>query len=228
MAESWPLLKPETLTDQVYEILRERVIAGTISPGEFIREHDVSERLGVSRTPVREALARLASEGFLERIPHRGFRLPEETVDDLVEIYPIMTALEVLGTREAFGQMGTEIIAELREINEAYARAFKEEDVYSGIENNHAFHDKLSGRSGNKLLCRMLEDLRSRVRSLEIWAFSDIDHWQKSIEEHEKILQALEKGQLDKAMTILETNRLSTYREFIAKAQAAEDAEEAS
>jgi len=223
MAESWPLLKPETLTDQVYEILRGRVISGTISPGEFIREHDVSERLGVSRTPVREALARLASEGFLERIPHRGFRLPEETVDDLVEIYPIMTALEVLGTREAFGRLDAEIIAELREINSIYARAFEEKDVYAGIENNHAFHDMLSSHSGNKLLCRMLEDLRSRVRSLEIWAFSDIDHWQKSIEEHEEILQALENGQLDDAMNILETNRLSTYREFISKIDSTEE-----
>jgi len=223
MAETWPLLKPETLTDQVYEILRGRVISGTISPGEFIREHDVSERLGVSRTPVREALARLASEGFLERIPHRGFRLPEETVDDLVEIYPIMTALEVLGTREAFGRLDSEIIAELREINGIYARAFEEKDVYAGIENNHAFHDKLSSHSGNKLLCRMLEDLRSRVRSLEIWAFSDIDHWQKSIEEHEEILQALENGQLDDAMNILETNRLSTYREFISKIDSTEE-----
>jgi DNA-binding GntR family transcriptional regulator len=224
MAESWPLLKPETLTDQVYEILRERVISGTISPGEFIREHDVSERLGVSRTPVREALARLASEGFLERIPHRGFRLPEETVDDLIEIYPIMTALEVLGTREAFGRLDEKAFTELRKINQAYSRAFEEEDVYAGIENNHAFHEKLSARSGNKLLCRMLEDLRSRVRSLEIWAFSDIDHWQKSIAEHEAILQALEKGQLDQAMTTLETNRLSTYREFIDKAEGTEDA----
>ena len=224
MAESWPLLKPETLTDQVYEILRGRVISGTISPGEFIREHDVSERLGVSRTPVREALARLASEGFLERIPHRGFRLPEETVDDLVEIYPIITALEVLGTREAFGSLDAKIIAELREVNDSYARAFKEKDVYAGIENNHAFHDKLSAWSGNKLLCRMLGDLRSRVRSLEIWAFSDIDHWQRSIEEHEEILQALEKGQLDEAMKILETNRLSTYREFIKKIDSTEEA----
>ena len=227
MAENWPLLKPETLTDQVYEILRERVISGTISPGEFIREHDVSEKLGVSRTPVREALARLASEGFLERIPHRGFRLPEETVDDLVEIYPIMTVLEVLGTREAFVRLDKGAIAELRKINGVYAQAFSDKDVYAGIENNHTFHEKLSARSGNKLLCRMLEDLRSRVRSLEIWAFSDIDHWQKSIEEHEEILLALENGKLDAAMTILETNRLSTYREFISQSVTTEEVEEA-
>lgn len=224
MPETWPLLKPETLTDQVYEILRERVISGKIPPGEFIREQDVSERLGVSRTPVREALARLASEGFLERMPHRGFRLPEETVDDLMEIYPIMTALEVLGTREAFDHLDAGAIAELREINQAYGQAFHDKDVYAGIDNNHQFHNKLSARSGNKHLCRMLEDLRSRVRSLEIWAFSDIGHWQRSIEEHEEILQAIEARDFDKAIEILANNRLTTYRSFTMKVESEEPA----
>ena len=190
MPETWPVLKPETLTDQVYEILREKVISGKIPPGDFIREQDVSEKLGVSRTPVREALARLASERFLERIPHSGFRLPKETVDDLIEIYPIMTALEVLGTGEAFEVLDAAAIADLRKINAAYEKAFEEKDVYAGIDTNHDFHSGLSSRSGNKRLCRMLEDLRSRVRSLEIWAFSDIGHWQKSIQEHEQILKS--------------------------------------
>lgn len=218
MPETWPLLKPETLTDQVYEILRERVISGKIPPGEFIREQDVSERLGVSRTPVREALARLASERFLERIPHRGFRLPEETVDDLVEIYPIMTALEVLGTKEAFEHLDSGALAELRRINGAYEKAFEESDIYAGIDNNHAFHSMLSAQSGNKRLCRMLDDLRSRVRSLEIWAFSDIEHWQKSVEEHEEILKAIESKEFERAIEVLEKNRLTTYREFSKKA----------
>lgn len=224
MPETWPHLKPETLTDQVYEILRERLISGQIPPGEFVREQDVSERLGVSRTPVREALSRLASEGFLERIPHRGFRLPNETVDDLIEIYPIMTALEVLGTREAFVHLDAGALAELRKINEAYAKAFEDHDVYVGIDKNHEFHSKLSARSGNKRLCRMLDDLRSRVRSLEIWAFSDIDHWQTSIDEHEAILRAVETDQLDRVIEILETNRLGTYREYIKKAEVMEQA----
>jgi len=222
MPETWPVLKPETLTDQVYEILREKVISGKIPPGEFIREQDVSEKLGVSRTPVREALARLASERFLERIPHRGFRLPEETVDDLIEIYPIMTALEVLGTREAFDLLDSKSLADLRKINAAYEKAFEENDVYAGIDTNHDFHSMLSAQSGNKRLCRMLEDLRSRVRSLEIWAFSDIEHWQKSIAEHEEIIRAIEKRQFDKALDILQNNRLTTYLEFTKKTGAEE------
>jgi len=215
--ETWPLLKPETLTDQVYEILREKVISGKLAPGDFVREQEVSEKLGVSRTPVREALSRLASESFLERIPHRGFRLPEETVEDLIEIYPIMTALEVLAGKESFALIDTNGVAELRRVNEEYRKACEKKDVYAGIDQNHLFHSLLSRLSGNRRLYRMLDELRSKVRSLEIWAFSDIGHWEHSIEEHEAIIQAIEDKDFDKGLEILEHNRLSTYREFTSR-----------
>ena len=76
--DTWPHISTTTLADQVYAVLRDRIVGGEIRPGEFIREQEVSQGLGVSRTPVREALGRLASEGFAERIPHRGFRIPAD------------------------------------------------------------------------------------------------------------------------------------------------------
>ena len=113
VTETWPLLRTATLTDQVYQILRDRVLAASLKPGEFIREQEVSERLQVSRTPVREALGRLASEGFLERIPHRGFRVPEESVADLADSYPIMCALEILAAEESFSRLDAAALEEL-------------------------------------------------------------------------------------------------------------------
>ena len=202
-----------------YNKLLESLRSGVFTPGDRLREEEVSEALGLSRTPVREALARLASESFLERIPHRGFRLPEENVTDLIELYPIITALEVLATLEALDLLDAEALEELREVKGSYEVAYKSNDVYAGIERNHEFHDLLSKRSGNQRLCRMLGELRSKVRSLEIWAFSDISHWPKSIEEHETILRAIERGNHNKALEILERNRLTTYREFIKRAE---------
>lgn len=222
MAEDWPVVRSDTLTNQVYEILREKVILGEMTPGEFIREKEVSERLGVSRTPVREALGRLASEGFLERIPHRGFQLPEETMGDLIELYPIITALEELAAKQAFDLLDAEAIAELRGVNAEYEKACRNKDIYGGIDRNHEFHDLLSRRSGNQRLCRMLTELRSKVRSLEVWAFSDTDHWEKSIEEHEAVLQAVESKDHARALEILEENRLTTYRQFLERADSEE------
>ncbi len=218
MPESWPEVKSDTLTNQVYEILREKVISGVMTPGEFIREKDVSERLGVSRTPVREALGRLASEGFLERLPHRGFKLPEESMADLLELYPIITALEELAAKQAFDRLDEPAIDELRLVNKAYEQACEEGDVYGGIDRNHEFHDKLSNHSGNKRLCRMLAELRSKVRSLEVWAFSDSGHWQQSVDEHETVLRAIERKDYPRALEILEENRLTTYRQFLERA----------
>ena len=222
MGENWPAVKSDTLTNQVYEILREKVISGEMTPGEFIREKDVSERLGVSRTPVREALGRLASEGFLERLPHRGFKLPEETMSDLLDLYPIITALEELAAKQAFDLLDAEAIAELRAVNEAYRKACEAEDIYGGIDRNHEFHDLLSRRSGNRRLVKMLAELRSKVRSLEVWAFSDAGHWEQSVEEHEAVLAAVESRDYARALDILEVNRLTTYRQFLERVDSEE------
>ena len=86
--QEWAVLEPVTLTERVYGILRTRIIAGDWAPGHFLREKELSGKLGVSRTPVREALARLAADGFLERIPHRGragLRLPSDVELALIQ-----------------------------------------------------------------------------------------------------------------------------------------------
>lgn len=214
MKGTWQSLSTTTLTDQVYKILRDRVLAGKMTPGEFIREHDVSDRLRVSRTPVREALGRLASEGFLERIPHRGFRVPEESVTGLVEFYPIICALEVLSAEESFGQLDAAAIERLREVNREYKEAFAKQDIGAGISRNHRFHDLLSAGSSNQRLRSMLDELRSKVESLEIWAFSHINEWAESIEEHEALLAAIERGDFELAIEVLKKNRLTTYRDY--------------
>lgn len=214
LSETWPLLRTATLTDQVYQILRDRVLAANLAPGEFIREQDVSERLQVSRTPVREALGRLASEGFLERIPHRGFRVPEESAAELVEFYPIICALEELAAQESFPLLDADAINELRELNRSYGEAFAKQDIGAGIAINHQFHHLLSARSTNGRLLRMLDELRAKVKSLEIWAFSHISGWPESIQEHDQILDAIDAKKYDRAIEVLMKNRSTTYQEY--------------
>lgn len=213
--EDWPSLTSATLTEQVYEVLRDRILAGGWGAGHFIREQDVSNKLRVSRTPVREALGRLASEGFLERIPHRGFRLPEQTATDLLKLYPILASLEVLAAKYSFPRIGANELEELRSVNRAYAEACRRADIREGIEFNNRFHHLLSEGSENKRLGVMLDGLRSEVERLEIWAFSNLPQWDVSIREHEQILEAVERGDYDEALAVLEHNRLMTYEDFV-------------
>ncbi len=213
--EPWPSLNAATLTDQVYRVLRDRILAGQVAPGEFVREQEVSDAVGVSRTPVREALGRLASEGFLERIAHRGFRVPEESIGDLLELYPILAALEVLAGQESFPRLDTHDMAELREINATYCAAARAEDYRLGIDLNDQFHHVLSRQSQNERLESMLDGLRETVRRLETWTFTTHPRdWARSVEQHEQIIGAIEAEEYETALEILKANRSMTYRQF--------------
>lgn len=93
--QAWPVIgASETLAERAYQIVRDRILASALSPLTYIREEELATAMGVSRTPVREALSRLASEGFLERLPHRGFRVAERSIDELADVFTVLQALE--------------------------------------------------------------------------------------------------------------------------------------
>ena len=211
LSTTWPLPATRTLSEQVYHAVRARIMAGALAPGTFLREKDL-ESMGVSRTPIREALGRLASEGFLERLPHRGFRVPEESVANLLELYPIVASLELLAGRLAFDRFTTEDVARLREINARLAEARDRGDVRAMLDLNTAFHRLITERGGNRRLALLLDDLRSQLSRLEHWYYSGRDRTQRSIQEHEEIIAAVERGDRACALELLERNMSLTYR----------------
>lgn len=212
--DAWPPISASTLADQVYSALRGRIVHREIGPGEFIREQEVSQALGVSRTPVREALGRLASEGFVERIPHRGFRVPEESVDDLLDLYPIVAELEVLAAKNALRRLDAGDLHMLRDVQSRFKDAVHRDDPPAGIELNRQFHHLLLRRSGNRKLAELLDDLRSRILRLELWSFAHINQREASVEQHEHILDAIEQGAFDRALELLRQDRVQVYNEF--------------
>ena len=211
LSTTWPLPATRTLSEQVYHAVRARIMAGALAPGTFLREKDL-ESMGVSRTPIREALGRLASEGFLERLPHRGFRVPEESVANLLELYPIVASLELLAGRLAFDRVTTEDVARLRDINARLAEARDRGDVRAMLDLNTAFHRLITERGGNRRLALLLDDLRSQLSRLEHWYYSGRDRTQRSIQEHEEIIAAVERGDRARALELLERNMSLTYR----------------
>lgn len=212
--DAWPHISTSTLADRVYSVLRDRIVHREIAPGTFIREQEVSEALGVSRTPVREALSRLASEGFAERIPHRGFRVPEESIDDLLDLYPIVAELEVLAARNALRRLDRGDLDRLRDVQSQFKEAVHRDDPPAGIELNRQFHHLLLRRSGNRKLGELLDDLRSRILRLELWSFAHINQREASVEQHEQMLDAIEHGEFDRALELLRQNRVQVYTEF--------------
>jgi DNA-binding GntR family transcriptional regulator len=219
-APVWPLPAARTLADQVYQAVRARIMAGALAPGTFLREKDL-EAMGVSRTPIRDALGRLASEGFLERLPHRGFRVPEESLASLLELYPIVAALELLAGRLALERFTPDDVTRLRAINARLAEARDRGDVRGMLELNTEFHRLISERGGNRRLALLLDDLRSQLTRLELWYYSGRERTQRSIQEHEEIIAAIERGDRARALELLERNMSLTWRSLVAPADPA-------
>ena len=214
----WPRLGgTETLTEQVYRVVRRKLVNGDFAPGTFVREPELCAGMGVSRTPIREALNRLASEGFVERIPHRGFRVPDQSLETLFHVFPVLASLEVLAGELAFPRLGENDFAQLEDANDRFAAAIAAGDVAEAVGWNEEFHRRLSAFSENPVLCEMLDDLRGQVRRLEAWDFmrlfgdgngaspaERVDEWPR---QHREIIAAARAGEFETARELLRGNR---------------------
>lgn len=209
-ASVWPQVSVATLADRVYSVMRDRILAGELEAGAFIRELDVSRAMGVSRTPVREALARLASEGLVERLPHRGFRVAEEVTEDLLEVYPILAALEVLVVRTVLPRLDMARIARLRDIARELRAGMTRDETDRWVELTREFWRALSERCGNRKLRDLVDHLRARVHRLELRAYGDVARREECVRRHEAIVEALEEGGAARVLELVERARFYT------------------
>ena len=208
----WPRLARASLSDAAYLAVRDRIVAGRIAPGEFIRERAVGAALRVSRTPLREALGRLATEGFLERLPNHGFRVSPTPIQDLLDLYPIVAQLEVLAARETLARLGKPDLDRLRQLNREMGEAIAASDAGEAIRVNEAFHQLLTSQSGNRRLDKLLEHLRSQLNSLEIWSATRPELATEAVRQHKAIIQAVVRRDYGAAVQLLEANRMQTWK----------------
>ena len=192
--DSGPLLQTRSLREQVYEYLRDQMATGGLQPGAFLDLNQLAARLGISRTPLREALLHLESQGFVTILPRRGFRLNALTLDDIRHYYEIIGALEAAALRAVGPALGPSDFARMRALDAAMAAAVAERDFDRYYEANLAFHDVYLRRSDNArliahvhLLKQRLYDWPRRERMVQAWE-------QHSGVEHEDFLQLLERG----------------------------------
>lgn len=152
---------------EAYRELRRLIVNGTLQPAERLRDHDVARWLGVSRTPVREALTRLADEGLVEMAPNRYTRVRPLSAVDAEHGYPIAASLSGLAAEIAASNASPRELGRLRVEAERYTWALLREDADELIGADDAFHDRLAEISGNHQLAAQLDRLVPRLRQLE-------------------------------------------------------------
>lgn len=199
-----PTLQTRSLREQVYEYLRDEMTRGGLQPGAFLDLNDLAQRLGISRTPLREALLQLESQGFITVLPRRGFRLNPLTLDDIRHYYEIIGALESAVLKQIGASLGPEDFARMRELDEAMAKATAAEEFDRFFDLNTEFHEIYLGRSDNK---RLLAQVRLLKQRLTDWPRRKplLNSWEEScLNEHDHFIQLLEQGRIQEAAALIQ------------------------
>jgi DNA-binding GntR family transcriptional regulator len=201
LAPNQPAPAPHTrsLREQVYEYLREQMAHGGLQPGVFLNLNELATQLGISRTPLREALLHLESEGFVTVLPRRGFLLNALTLDDIRHFYEIIGALEAAALKSVGLSLGPDDFVRMRQLDAAMSEATATRDFDRYYEANLAFHNVYLGRCDNARLVAQIHLLRRRLYD---WPRREgmVQAWeQHSVVEHEDFLQLLERGAIAEA-----------------------------
>ena len=155
--EPGEILRKRSLTDEVYEYLSDKIIAGKYTSGDWLRQEDISTLLGVSQTPVREALDRLVASGLAERVTYRGVRVPVLEPKEIVDAFLLRLVLETTGVRLAAGMIQSEELSNLYTLVEKTANLVSLEDMSALRQLNKEFHAHLVEAARSPLLSKLYE-----------------------------------------------------------------------
>ncbi|MBI1212007.1 MAG: FCD domain-containing protein [Alphaproteobacteria bacterium] len=206
------LISRDNISDHVALAVRDMIVDGRLPPGERINEVHLSVQLGVSRTPLREALAKLAQEGALRSIPRIGYFVRELSLEEFEQIYTIRPILDPEALRLA-GLPSPERMARLKALNDKIENA---RDPNAIIDLDDEWHLELIGECPNKVLIDFIKQMIQRTRRYEIALMRERKNVAVATANHKAIMSALRRRDLDAACSALRTN-MQTGREPIVK-----------
>lgn len=200
------------LFEEVAERLRTRIFSHDLPPGSWIDEQAITAEYGISRTPLREALKVLASEGLVTLTPGRGCTVTALTEQDLDEIFPILALLEGRCAYEAAGRMDAAAQARIHALHEALEAHFIADDIESFFDTNQQFHLAVQQIAGNRWLTQLIQDVRQKLKLTRFHSLFKEGRLQESLEEHRAIVAALMLADALAAQTAMETHLLQGRR----------------
>lgn len=208
-----------SLKDQVYEYIRLQMKVGKLKPGDSIDMNAFSQKLGVSKTPLRDALIRLEMEGFVRILPRRGVIVNELTTQDIKDYYQILGALESTAIIAAAPHFSGSGVKKMEKLNEGMRLALERDDFNAYYENNLRFHDIFLTLSGNRQLRDTADVLKKRLYDFPRRA-GYVREWEEhSIQEHKELIRLIaERKFLEAANFIRDVHwSFSVQQKFVKK-----------
>jgi len=190
------------------------ILDGTLVPGAQVRDKELAEQLGVSRTPIREALLRLEDEGLVQTKPNRSTLISPIDFHSAFHLYSIVWTLERLALTQAFGLITHLHIQAMVEANERFLKKIKARDRIAALDADYDFHSIYVRLSENKELEKIISELKQKLKRMFIYYYDKIKDAEISYDEHNQIIKALQKKDLFLALNAVEDNWKNCFSRF--------------
>jgi len=184
-------IRRRALHDEATERIRDMIVEGRLAAGEWINETELCQQLQISRTPLREALKVLATEGLVELVPRRGAHVAELSARELVDLFEALSGIEGLAAELAAARMSVADLEKLRQLQIRIEQRHKARDRLAYFHDNHELHVAIVRCSGNSAIVDIHARLIARVRRARYQAILSEARWSAAVEEHAQILAAL-------------------------------------
>ena len=187
------------LRDVVFQTLRQAILKGELQPGERLMEIKLAESLGVSRTPIREAIRKLELEGLVVMIPRKGAAVANITEKDTKDVLEVRRTLEMFAVEVACERITPEQLVQLKEAAKAFEASKGSMDLSRIAETDMYFHEIIYEATQNDRLVQMLNNLRENMYRYRIEYLKDPNYYDSLVKEHQQILDAIEKKDKSRA-----------------------------
>lgn len=211
MMEGNEKLQRTFVREQAYFILRDWIVEGKLRPSQKLRDKELAEQLGVSRTPIREALLRLEGEGFVQTKPNCSTIVCPIDFHNTLNLYSLVWTLENLALRQAFECITSAHIDLMSKANERLLQAIGSNDSRLAVEADNDFHSVYIHLSQNDELCQILSRVKQKLKRLELYYFEKAKDVSNSYEEHLDIIKALQQKDLLLALRTVELNWKASF-----------------
>jgi DNA-binding GntR family transcriptional regulator len=195
---------PSCLKDLAFDSLKEAILSGDLKPGVLYSEPEIAKQLGISRTPVREALLDLSSRGFVAFIPRRGFQIKEITEKSISELYVFRMVLETGIIRIAAPRIDEAAIMRLEALHKEDKRAAAQQDMHGFIHVNREFHGYLAALTENSFLISAFENVRELIELASLNIRGRTHRMPDAVKEHKAIIDRLKERDTEGAVAMMQ------------------------
>ena len=210
------------LRDVVFNTLRKAILRGELKPGERLMEIQLANKLGVSRTPIREAIRKLELEGLVLMIPRKGAEVAQITEKNMQDVLEVRKALEELSVQLACERITPEQVEEMKMAAEDFRKVLKSGDVTKIAEADVKFHDIIFAATNNQRLITLLNNLREQMYRFRVEYLKQKECYPQLLEEHDKQIALISGGEVEEACELMGChidNQASTVSDVIRRDQ---------